>query len=76
MVHLTNDAIQKNDGDYGKFEQANKLSFQDFEKYLAQNYTGKGSFSNDIFPKIKVRFFHSKFVRLSSLILSNLSMGN
>ena len=26
-IHLTNDAIQKNSEDYGKFENANKLSY-------------------------------------------------
>ena len=30
MIHLTNDAVQKNDKDYGKFENSNKLSYQDF----------------------------------------------
>ena len=29
-VHLTNDAIQENDPEYGKFESGNKLSYQDF----------------------------------------------
>lgn len=32
--HLTNDAIQKNHKDYGKFEQANKLSFLDLSNFL------------------------------------------
>lgn len=26
MVHLTNDAVQKNSNDYGKFESGNKVS--------------------------------------------------
>lgn len=30
-VHLTNDAVQKHLGSYGQFEDANKLSFQEFE---------------------------------------------
>ena len=30
FVHLTNDAIQKNSDEYGKFEAGNKLSFQEF----------------------------------------------
>ena len=30
FVHLTNDAIQSNAEDYGKFENANKLSIKDF----------------------------------------------
>ena len=34
MIHLTNDAIQKKSEDYGKYENGNKISFQDFQKYL------------------------------------------
>lgn len=30
LVHLTNDAVQMNSDDYGKFENANKLSINDF----------------------------------------------
>lgn len=33
-IHLCNDAIQMNSDEYGKFETANKLSYQDFQKYL------------------------------------------
>ena len=29
-VHLTNDAVQKKSEDYGKYENANKISFTDF----------------------------------------------
>lgn len=39
MIHLTNDAVQKHDEDYGKFECSNKLSFNDFQKYLDQNFS-------------------------------------
>ncbi len=34
LVHLTNDAIQKKAEDYGKFENGNKLSYNDFQNYL------------------------------------------
>ena len=34
MIHLTNDAIQKHGNNYGKFEEGNKLLFQDFQRYL------------------------------------------
>lgn len=34
FVHLTNDAVQKKLDDYGKFESGNKLSYQEFQKYL------------------------------------------
>lgn len=33
-VHLTNDAIQKKSSDYGKFENGNKLSYEDFQEVL------------------------------------------
>jgi len=31
---LTNDAVQKKGEEYGKFENYNKISYADFEKYL------------------------------------------
>ena len=34
FIHLTNDAVQKFSQDYGKFENGNKLSLQDFQRYL------------------------------------------
>ena len=34
FIHLTNDAVQKFSQDYGKYENGNKLSMQDFQKYL------------------------------------------
>lgn len=33
-IHLTNDAIQKQSQDYGKFESGNKISYSDFDKLL------------------------------------------
>ena len=39
FIHLTNDAVQKKSEDFGKYETANKLSFEDFQKYLDQNYS-------------------------------------
>ena len=50
-VHLTNDAVQKNYDDYGKFEIGNKLSFSELQKYL-QNIQ-KADFSQEVLPKIK-----------------------
>lgn len=34
MIHLTNDAVQKNSADYGKYEPGNKLSYNEFQLYL------------------------------------------
>jgi tubulin---tyrosine ligase len=51
-VHLTNDAIQKNHEDYGKFEAGNKLSYYDFQKFLSSNGSNK-DFFDDIFPQMQ-----------------------
>lgn len=40
-VHLTNDAIQSTDDKYSKYEEGNKLSYQQFQRYLDQNYRNK-----------------------------------
>ena len=54
LIHLTNDAVQKKAEDYGKFEAGNKLSYNDFQKYLDANYNGTVNFYNDMYPQIKV----------------------
>jgi hypothetical protein len=33
-IHLTNDAIQKHCEHYGKYEEGNKLSYVEFQRYL------------------------------------------
>lgn len=38
FIHLTNDAVQKYSQDYGKYENGNKLSMNDFQKYLKSAY--------------------------------------
>jgi tubulin--tyrosine ligase len=52
FVHLTNDAIQSQSEDYGKYETCNKLSFHEFEKYCEGNYL-HDSFYAKLYPKIK-----------------------
>ena len=51
MVHLTNDAVQMKDHEYGKFESANKISYDDFDLYLQKYYNV--NFYEEILPKIK-----------------------
>ncbi len=34
FVHLTNDAIQKNGDNYGRYEEGNKLTYSEFQRYL------------------------------------------
>ena len=54
-IHLTNDAVQKKDESYGKYENGNKLSFTDFQKYLDTNYSSLNiDFFRDLLPQIKV----------------------
>lgn len=55
MIHLTNDAVQKKGEDYGKFEQGNKVSFEDFTKYMDLNQTKelKFDFNGHIMPQLK-----------------------
>jgi tubulin polyglutamylase TTLL1 len=38
MIHLTNDAIQKQSKDYGSFEEGNKISYLDLQRYFEKNY--------------------------------------
>lgn len=54
VMHLTNDAIQKNYDDYEKYEPGNKLSYSDFQRYLDMTYPAKGyNFERDIVPAMK-----------------------
>jgi tubulin--tyrosine ligase len=52
FVHLTNDAVQKNAAEYGKFETANKLSYDSFQRYLDLFHAGI-KFTETILPKIQ-----------------------
>lgn len=52
LIHLTNDAIQKHAEDYGKFENGNKLSYSDFQRYL-DVHNIKTNFIEEILPEMK-----------------------
>jgi len=53
FVHLTNDAVQKNSADYGKYEAGNKISYSDFDKILIKDK--EVSFYQKLLPQIKKR---------------------
>ena len=54
FVHLTNDAVQKYSEDYGKFENGNKMSYTDFQRYLDSHYTDHiVNFLEEVVPEIK-----------------------
>jgi hypothetical protein len=53
-IHLTNDAVQKYCDDYGKYENGNKLSYRDFQRYLDFHCSEmKVNFFEKILPQIK-----------------------
>jgi tubulin polyglutamylase TTLL1/tubulin monoglycylase TTLL3/8 len=53
-IHLTNDAIQKHSEDYGKFEDNNKLSYKELQRYLDQHHSDKKlNFFSNTLPQIK-----------------------
>ncbi|CAD8193862.1 unnamed protein product [Paramecium pentaurelia] len=53
-IHLTNDAVQSKDEDYGKFEFGNKISFLEYQRYLDTYHPqSKFNFFIDIYPKMK-----------------------
>ena len=41
FIHLTNDAIQKKGDNYGKYEEGNKLSYPEFQRYLDTRFKGE-----------------------------------
>lgn len=53
-IHLTNDAVQKNMPEYGKYEKGNKISYDDLQNYIKKNYSAKNfDFRETILPKMK-----------------------
>ncbi|CAD8203545.1 unnamed protein product [Paramecium octaurelia] len=50
-VHLTNDAIQKYADTYGRYENGNKLSLSEFQRYL-ENQPKKYNFYRDLYPQL------------------------
>lgn len=54
FVHLTNDAVQNNSESYGKYEQGNKLSYNQFQRYLDSRHPGCGyDLEAQVVPKMK-----------------------
>lgn len=54
FIHLTNDAIQKHSENYGKFEDNNKMSYKEFQRYLDQHHSDKKlNFFLNTLPQIK-----------------------
>ena len=57
FIHLTNDAVQKQSDDYGKFEFGNKVSFTEYQEYL-----------NLTVPKLNIDFKHHIFSQIRRIM--------
>ena len=51
-VHLTNDAVQDRNEEYGKYELGNKISLKDFANYLKESK--KINFWTETIPQIRL----------------------
>jgi hypothetical protein len=56
-VHLTNDAVQDRNEEYGKYEPGNKISMNDFAKYVKDEF--QIDFYKKIFPKMREAVKHT-----------------
>ena len=57
FIHLTNDAIQKNCEQYGKYEEGNKLTFNELQRYLhglPPDGRNNMEFFDVIYPEMRV----------------------
>lgn len=54
-THLTNDAVQKNSAEYGKFENSNKLSLSEWQKSIDNDYpfAPPNVVQDRLFPEMK-----------------------
>ena len=59
FIHLTNDAVQKHSDDYGKFESGNKMSYNDFQRYIDNHNDKNVNFIEEVLPQIKLIVKHT-----------------
>ena len=52
-IHLTNDAIQANGDNYGKYEKGNKVTYHEFQRYLDINYPNEKYSVSGLVEKMK-----------------------
>ncbi|KAL4455740.1 hypothetical protein ABPG74_003150 [Tetrahymena malaccensis] len=54
FIHLTNNAVQQHSKNYGKFENGNQMSFEDFQIFLDKTFPSKNiSLKEKIIPKME-----------------------
>ncbi len=51
-MHLTNDAVQKYLPDYGKYEKANKITYEELENFVKKS-DSTFDFFGKVYPKMK-----------------------
>jgi tubulin monoglycylase TTLL3/8 len=75
FVHLTNDAIQQTSDEYGRFESGNKISFQQFQRYLDHAFPDKKiNVNKDLMPQITrlvTDSFYATFSKIDPLRRQN-----
>ena len=52
-MHLTNDAVQADCSAYSKYEEGNKLSYREFQRYLKINYQDEKYSIENLHKKMK-----------------------
>ncbi|CAG9327183.1 unnamed protein product [Blepharisma stoltei] len=57
FIHLTNDAVQKKSEDYGKFENGNKISYMEFQRYIENRR-----------PKVNINFFDDVLPAMKDIV--------
>ena len=55
-IHLTNDSVQKQLSEYGKYEKGNKLSYDELSEYMSK-VNKNNDFWGKVYPKMKVIFY-------------------
>ncbi len=54
IVHLTNEAVQKNYEEFGRFEPGNKLTYSELQKYIETTFPESGvNFYSELLPQIR-----------------------
>lgn len=52
-IHLTNDAVQKQCEDYGSFEEGNKVSYNDLQKYFTKTMPNRHFNMLEIYARMR-----------------------
>ncbi|CAD8161581.1 unnamed protein product [Paramecium pentaurelia] len=65
FTHLTNDAVQKKNQNYGKFETGNKISYNEFQKYLNDQHNYNFQIILDQLKKLSIDIVKATYQHLN-----------